>query len=178
MARDPFEAMRLPDEPVDPSPELTASLRRRIQFIEAQGATMTDTALATEQRIIPYLMVADARAAIDFYCEVFGAERVGELIVMDDGRVGHAELRLGGSTLYLADDFPEYGYVGPLARGGATAAFHVRVPDADVTYAHAIEAGATAERPVQNQHGQRAGSLFDPWGHRWSVVSAEDPTRP
>lgn len=175
MVRDPFDAMRLPDESVDPSPEFAASLERRIQFIE-QGANMT--ALEVEQRIIPYLMVADARAAIDFYTEVFGAEQVGELIVMDDGRVGHAELRFGGSTVYLADDFPELGYVGPLGRGGATTAFHVRVADADETYAHAIEAGATAERPVMNQHGQRAGSLFDPWGHRWSTVSAEKPDRP
>ncbi len=55
--------------------------------------------------------------------------------------------------------------------------FHVRVPDADETYAHALAAGATAERPVANQHGHRAGSLFDPFGHRWSVVSDEDPTR-
>jgi PhnB protein len=56
--------------------------------------------------------------------------------------------------------------------------FHVRVPDADETYAHALAAGATPERPVANQHGQRAGSLFDPFGHRWSVVSDEKPDRP
>jgi uncharacterized glyoxalase superfamily protein PhnB len=133
------------------------------------------TGLETEQRIIPYLMVSDARAAIDFYCEVFGAERVGDPIVMDDGRVGHAELRLGASSLYLADEFPEMGYVGPLTRGGPTAAFHVRVRDADETYAHAVAAGATPERPVQNQHGSRMGSLIDPWGHRWSTVSDEKP---
>ena len=133
--------------------------------------------LATEQRVIPYLLVADARAAIDFYCEVFGAERVGDPIVMDDGRIGHAELRFGGSQVYLADDFPEVGYIGPLGRGGATTSFHVRVPDADETFAHAIEAGAVAERPVANQHGSRMGSLLDPWGHRWSPVSPEKPDR-
>jgi uncharacterized glyoxalase superfamily protein PhnB len=174
MARDAFEALRLLDEPVAPSWEFAASLKRRVQLIE-QGADM-DT-LATEQRIIPYLMVADARAAIDFYCEVFGAEEVGDPIVMDDGRIGHAELRFGGSTLYLADDFPELGYLGPRARGGTTAAFHVRVPDADLTYAHTLTAGAVAERPVANQHGARMGSLFDPWGHRWSVVGPERPDR-
>ena len=135
---------------------------------------MTD--LDAEQRVLPYLMVSDARAAIDFYCEVFGAERVGEPIVMEDGRVGHAELRFGASTVYLADEFPEMGYVGPLARGGPTTSFHVRVVDADATYAHALDAGATAERPVENQHGARMGSLIDPWGHRWSTVSPETPS--
>jgi uncharacterized glyoxalase superfamily protein PhnB len=174
MVRDTFEAMRLPDERVGPSPEFAASLKRRIQFIE-QGAPMT--ALATEQRIIPYLMVSDARAAIDFYCEVFGAEQVGDPIVMDDGRIGHAELRFGGSTVHLADEFPEMGYLGPHSRGGATTSFTIQVPDADVTYAHALEAGAVAEHPVINQHGGRSGSLLDPWGHRWSPNSAEKPDR-
>jgi uncharacterized glyoxalase superfamily protein PhnB len=176
MARDPFEAMRLANEPVVPSAELLAPLKRRVELIEQRGADMD--ALATDQRIIPYLMVGDARAAIEFYCEVFGAEQVGEPIVMDDGRVGHAELRFGGSTVYLADEFPELGYLGPLAAGAATTAFHVRVPDADVTFEHALAAGATAERPVQNQYGQRAGTLYDPWGHRWSPVSDEKPDRP
>ena len=174
MVRDPFEAMRLPDEPIAPSPEFAASLRRRIEFIE-QGATMT--APATEQRIIPYLMVGDARAAIDFYCEVFGAEPVGDPILMDDGRIGHAELSLGGSTVYLADEFPEMGFVGPLTLGGTSASFHVRVEDADVTWAHAVAAGATPEQQVVNQHGSRMGSLVDPFGHRWSTVSPEKPDR-
>ena len=175
MARDPFEVLRLPSAAEEPSPEFAAQLLRRIEAVERRGDAM-DT-LADEVRITPYLMVDDARAAIDFYVEVFGAERVGDPILMDDGRVGHAELRFGASTLYLADDFPEYGYLGPRARGGTTAMFHVRVPDADETYAHALAAGATAERPVANQHGARMGSLFDPFGHRWSVVSPEDPTR-
>jgi uncharacterized glyoxalase superfamily protein PhnB len=173
MARDPFEALRLSEESVSPSPKFAASLARRIEFVERRGDAM-DT-LTDEIRIIPYLMVDDARAAIDFYVEVFGAERVGYPIVMDDGRIGHAELRFGASTLYLADDFPEHDDLGPRARGGTTAMFHVRVPDADETYAHALAAGATAERPVANQHGSRMGSLFDPFGHRWSVVSPERP---
>jgi uncharacterized glyoxalase superfamily protein PhnB len=175
MARDPFDVLRLPEESVSPSPEFSAQLLRRIEAVERRGDVM-DT-LANEIRITPYLMVDDARAAIDFYVEVFGAERVGDPILMDDGRIGHAELRFGASTLYLADDFPEHDYLGPRARGGTTAMFHVRVPDADETYTHALAAGATAERPVVNQHGHRAGSLFDPFGHRWSVVSDEDPTR-
>jgi uncharacterized glyoxalase superfamily protein PhnB len=168
--------MRLPDDPVDPAPQFAARLRRRVEHIERERDAMTT--IETEPRVIPYLMVADARGAIDFYCEVFGAERVGDPIVMDDGRVGHAELRFGASTVYLADDFPELGYQGPLALGGSTASFHVRVADADATYAHALDAGATAERPVENQHGARMGSVYDPWGHRWTVVSPESPDRP
>jgi uncharacterized glyoxalase superfamily protein PhnB len=175
MARDPFEALRLPEAAETPSPAFAAALARRIEFVERRGASMD--MLTDEIRIIPYLMVDDARAAIEFYVEVFGADRVGDPIVMDDGRIGHAELCFGASTLYLADDFPEHDYLGPRARGGTTAMFHVRVPDADETYTHALAAGATAERPVVNQHGARMGSLFDPWGHRWTVVSAEQPDR-
>lgn len=176
MARDPFEVLHLPDEGIAPAPEFAATLARRIQFVEAQGEAMT--ALADEIRIIPYLMVDDARAAMDFYVEVLGAERVGDPIVMDDNRIGHAELRVGASTVYLADDFPELGYLGPNARGGTTAMFNVRVADADETYAHAIASGATAERPVQNQHGVRMGTFYDPFGHRWALMGPEDPDRP
>ncbi len=110
MARDTFEAMRLPDEPVDPSPEFAASLKRRIQSHRRPRSDHERHRLETEQRVLPYLMVADARAAIDFYCEVFGAERVGDPIVMDDGASATRSCASVHRRVYLADEFPEMGY--------------------------------------------------------------------
>jgi PhnB protein len=120
--------------------------------------------------------VTDSRAAIEFYTEVFGAEVVdGEIFEMDDGRIGHASLKIGGSDLYLADEFPEMNILGPQSRGGGTVAIVIDVDDADETYEHAIAAGGTAERPVANQHGARSGWFSDPWGHRWSPRSPAKP---
>ena len=120
--------------------------------------------------VTPYLMVSDARAAVAYYEEVFGARVVYDPIVMDDGRVGHVEVEIGGSVLMMADEFPEMGLLGPLSRGGTSVSLVVYVPDVDATYAKAVELGATPERPPADQfHGSRAGWLVDPFGHRWNI---------
>ena len=101
---------------------------------------------------------------------MFGARVVYDPIVMDDGRVGHVEVEIGGSVLMMADEFPEMGLLGPLSRGGTSVSLVVYVPDVDATYAKAVELGATPERPPADQfHGSRAGWLVDPFGHRWSI---------
>ena len=127
-----------------------------------------------EIRITPYLMVDDARAAIDFYVEVFGAEPVGDPIVMDDGRIGHAELRFGASTLYLADDFPEYH--SQVDAGPPTGVvMHLQVPDADAVWAKAVEAGAEVMMPLENQFwGDYFSSFTDKYGIKW-MVDVGDP---
>ena len=120
--------------------------------------------------VTPYLMVTDARAAVAYYEDVFGARVVSEPIVMDDGRVGHVEIEIGDSVLMMADEFPEMGLLGPLSRGGTSVSLVVYVPDVDATFAKAVELGATPERPPADQfHGSRAGWLVDPFGHRWSI---------
>ena len=117
-----------------------------------------------------YLTVTDSRAAIEWYRTHFGAEVTFEPLEMGDGRIGHAEIDIGGTPLMLADEFPEMNVEGPLARGGPTASFVVWVPDADLTVERAAADGATVERPVDEQpHGARAGWLIDPYGHRWNV---------
>lgn len=125
--------------------------------------------------LTPYLAVADARAALDFYARAFGAVPRGEPIVMDDGRVGHAEVELGGALVMLADEFPEMGLVGPLARGGVTGSLHLAVPDVDAVVARAVEAGAVLERPVADSPYGRTGVVVDPAGHRWMVQSSAEP---
>jgi uncharacterized glyoxalase superfamily protein PhnB len=137
------------------------------------GPERSDTSPArSPQPLIPYLTVGDARAALQFYAEVFGAEPQGEVFEMDDGRIGHAELNVGGQSLYLADDFPEMDLVHPAGHGGPrSVALVIHVDDCDAVYHHALAAGATSERPPSDQHGFRNGWFVDPWGHRWSPTS-------
>ncbi len=145
----------------------------RQQFPQPIEQPSGDTTM-TSQVLIPYLTVGDARAAIGFYAEVFGAEQRGELFEMPDGRIGHAELAIGDATFYLADDFPEMQLVHPAGHGaGRSMAVVINVDDCDAVYGHALAAGSTEERPPSNQHGHRSGWFVDPWGHRWCPTSAE-----
>src|SRR3954452_3179893 len=108
-------------------------------------------------RVIPYLSVDGAGAAIDFYLTVFGArERVR--MPGPDGRIGHAELEIGDSVLMLADAFPEMGGQTPDDLGGTPVTMMLYVEDVDAVVDRAVESGATIERPVENQfYGDRAG---------------------
>ena len=119
--------------------------------------------------ISPYLAVADARAALAFYVQAFGAVPRGRVYEMEDGRIGHAEVLIGGTVLMLADEYPELGLLGPLARGGSTTSLHLTVPDVDAVVARAVAAGATLEREVADAAYGRTGVVLDPAGHRWMV---------
>ena len=120
----------------------------------------------------PYITVSDASAAIDFYVEVFGAEEMYRLVDPADGRIGHAELKLGDGLLMIADKYPDFGAVGPETLGGSPVKLHLYVADADAVYATAIERGATGMRPVKEQFfGDRSGQVADPWGHVWFIAT-------
>ena len=117
-----------------------------------------------------YLCVRGAPAAIDFYREAFGAVETMRM-TGDDGRVGHAEITLEGTTVMLADEHPEIGVVSPETLGGTPVSLYLHVADVDATYARAVAAGATGERPPADQfHGNRNASLRDPFGHRWMIT--------
>lgn len=120
------------------------------------------------QRLIAYLTVDDPDAALDFYGRAFGAETTLKLTM--GGRIGHAEMTIGGSPIMLSGEWPEMGVLGPRARGGPTGSFALYVEDADAAVARAVDAGATLERAVEDQfYGDRAGTVVDPFGHRWSL---------
>jgi PhnB protein len=129
-------------------------------------------------RLTPYLIVDGAAAAIDFYVSVLGASermRMGG----PDGRVGHAELEIGDSVIMLADEHPEINARGPRTVGGTPVSLHVYVEDADDVFRRAIEAGATALRPVEDKfYGDRSGGFEDPFGHRWDVASHVEDVPP
>ena len=123
-----------------------------------------------------YFVVDDAAKAIDFYQRAFGAEERSRLPMGD--RIGHAEIRIGDTTLMLSDEWPEWNALGPKSRGGATCSFVIYVPDADAAFRRAVEAGASVEKPVEDQFwGDRMGTVVDPFGHRWSLgTHVEDVT--
>jgi PhnB protein len=127
--------------------------------------------------VTPYLIVDDAKAAIDFYTRAFGATEKFRLPMGD--RIGHAEIRIGDSMIMLADEFPDMGHLGPKSRGGTTVSLMIYVEDVDSAFKQACAAGGKAERPVENQFwGDRMGSLTDPFGHKWSLATTVEDVSP
>ena len=183
MTTDPFDSLREPNVPLAPRPAFAAELRRRVSL--ALGATqetreeqpMPEIREYTPARlhsITPYLATHDPAAAIEWYREVFGAQLLGDPIVMPDGTIGHAELRIGDSVMMLAGEFPAEDHKSPLTLGGSSVALQVHVPDSDATYALAVERGATPLRPIAENYGARGGVIRDPFGHRWFVQTHID----
>jgi uncharacterized glyoxalase superfamily protein PhnB len=116
-----------------------------------------------------YMRVKDAARAIEYYAHVFGAREKFRL-VEPSGRIGHAELDFGGTTVMLADEFPEHGFRGPGSVGDTTFSIHLHVDDADALIARAVEAGATLVRaPSDAFYGERSGVVRDPFGHEWNI---------
>ena len=121
--------------------------------------------------VTPYLYIDGAARAIEFYKRAFGAT---ELFRMDgpDGRVGHAEIKIGDSVIMLADEHPEMGVRGPKTLGGSSCCLLLYVANVDELFRQAIAAGGKEVRPVKDQfYGDRSGSLEDPFGHNWSLAT-------
>jgi PhnB protein len=124
-----------------------------------------------ENGVTPYLAVAGAASAIDFYTKVFGATETFR-IDAPGGRVGHAELSIGGRLVYLADEAPDMDVHGPLSIGGSPVTLHLYVEDVDAVAQRAVDEGATLLRPVEDQfYGDRGGKLRDPFGHLWWIAT-------
>jgi PhnB protein len=129
-------------------------------------------------QVIPYLSVNGAEAAIDFYVKVFGAT---EKVRMPgpDGQIGHAELQIGDSLVMLADSNPDMGGKTPAELGGTPVTMMVYIEDVDAVFDRAINAGATAERKVEDQfYGDRAGQFVDPFGHKWFIATHVEDISP
>jgi PhnB protein len=120
--------------------------------------------------VTPYLIVDGAAEAIRFYEQAFGAAEVMRMPMGD--RIAHAEVRIGDSHVMLSDEWPDMDFLGPKARGGATASLMIYLEDVDSAFARALEAGCSAERPPEDQFwGDRMGTLVDPFGHRWTLAT-------
>jgi uncharacterized glyoxalase superfamily protein PhnB len=180
----PFDDLRLLAElepAVRPDPRFVARLRARIAAaltadlddlpavdLPERRTTVTEPTTATAT-IQPYICVSPATEAIAWYGAVFEAVETVRY-TGDDGRIGHAEISIGGAEVMLSDPYPEMGVVSPLELGGTTTTLHLTVPDVDAVFSRAAAAGATIERePTDQPYGLRSMTLRDPFGHRWMV---------
>jgi PhnB protein len=128
--------------------------------------------------VTPYLHIRGAARAIEFYKQVFGAT---EVLRMDapDGKIGHAEIRIGDSHVMLADEFPEMGVRSPQSFGGSPVALLLYVEDVDDLAERAVAAGAKLESPVEDKfYGDRMGKLVDPFGHIWAIATHTEDVSP
>lgn len=117
----------------------------------------------------PTLVVKNAAQAIDYYKKVFGAE---ELMRMPspDGKISHAEIKIGDSKIFLSDEFPQHGGKSPQTLGGFTGGIYLYVPEVDKVFDRAIAAGGKSAMPVTDMFwGDRHGNFIDPFGHSWGV---------
>jgi PhnB protein len=128
--------------------------------------------------VTPYLIVHDAAKALEFYKKALGAQELFRM-PMPNGRIGHAEIRIGDSIVMLADEFPEMGVRSATAYGGTPVGMCLYVEEVDARFQQAVAAGATVERPVQDQfYGDRSGTVVDPFGHKWTIATHKEDLTP
>ena len=128
--------------------------------------------------VTPYLIVKSAAKAIEFYRQAFGAK---ELMRFDqpDGKIGHAEIKIGDSPVMLADEFPDMGFRSPETLGGAGVSMMIYVDNVDRVYSQSISAGAKVLKPLQDQFwGDRTGTVTDPFGHIWTIATHKEEVSP
>ena len=121
--------------------------------------------------VTPHLICAGAADAIEFYKKAFGAVEATRL-PGPNGKLMHAAVRIGDSTVMLVDEMPEWGALGPKSLKGSPVTIHLFVDDVDAVVARAVKAGAKVTMPVDDMFwGDRYGKLEDPFGHHWSVAT-------
>ncbi len=129
--------------------------------------SQAEAAPVTVREVFPYLRLSGAAEAIEFYRRAFGAKELMRL-TEPSGRIGHAEIEIGPTTLMLSDEFPELNIKGPIALGGTTIAIHLHVDNVDACIQQAVAAGATVVREATDHfYGERSGMVRDPFGHEW-----------
>jgi PhnB protein len=148
---------------------LKSDLRR-----SASMATLAEPVPAIRAAAAAYLTVKNAARAIEFYKRAFGAIEKGRLST-PSGEIGHAEIEIGGSTIMLSDEFPEYGGISPETLGGSPMKMHLYVDDVDAFSERAVAEGAKITRPIADQfYGDRSGHLADPFGYTWIVATHKE----
>jgi uncharacterized glyoxalase superfamily protein PhnB len=190
---DPFDELREPVTPADPDPGFAGRLRERLirEVFAYSGGTMSQPTVtqptvtrqagaaraerrpASPPTLTPYIVVADARRALDWYVAVLGAERRGEPIVNADGTIGHAELGFGDAVLMFSEPselWPDVPVRAPDSPATFSSSLHLEVDDVDASTQRARSQGAAVERePADQPYGRRA-AIVDPFGHRWILL--------
>jgi PhnB protein len=150
------------------------------QFVRRDSMSSPAEQLETNsvQSLSLYMCIAGASAAIDFYREAFGAKELSRL-AEPGGRIGHAEIQIGNVVLMISDEYPDYGVLSPQTIGGSSVRIHLEVPDVDAFAEHAIKAGATLVRAIEDQfYGDRSGQIADPFGYTWIVSTHKKDVPP
>lgn len=120
------------------------------------------------EKATPYIIVNDGVAALDFYKRAFGAVELYRFEA-PGGKIGHAEFKIGKSNFMIADEYPAMGAISPSSLGGSPVGFYIYVADVDSLFEKALNEGANLEQAVEDKfYGDRAGTLIDPFGHKWS----------
>jgi uncharacterized glyoxalase superfamily protein PhnB len=128
--------------------------------------------------VTPHLAFKDAAAAIAFYSKAFGAKELSRMAT-PDGKTMHAEIRIGDSVLFLADESPMSPIVAPSGERSSTTSFALYVKDCDAAIARAVAAGAKAGMPVEDAFwGDRMGTVVDPFGHSWMIATQKAKLTP
>ena len=139
---------------------------------------MTQPIPNPSQPLTPYIVVRGAPAAIEFYRKAFDAKERFRL-KEPSGKVGHAELEIGGALLMIADEYPDFGALSPVSVGGTCVSLHLSVEDVDQVVKRAVDAGATVLRPLRDEFfGDRTAMLSDPFGHRWHLATRREDVSP
>lgn len=126
----------------------------------------------------PYLVVKGAADAIEFYKSAFGATELFRM-AGPDGKIGHAEIKIGDSPIMLADEHPEMGAVSPATLGGSPVSMLLYFDDVDAVFPKVVDAGAEVLRPLKNQfYGDRSATLKDPFGHTWTIATHVEDVPP
>jgi uncharacterized glyoxalase superfamily protein PhnB len=129
--------------------------------------------------LTPHLIVKGASKAIDFYKKAFGAEELGRLTAPDGKSILHADLKIGDSHVFLADEFPQMDCRGPASIGGTPVTVHMYVEDVDAAFGKAVAAGGKVKLPLADMFwGDRYGVLNDPFGHSWSLATHKKDLTP
>ena len=128
--------------------------------------------------VTPYLVVDNASEAIAFYTRAFGAKELYRM-PMPDGKIAHAEFRVGDAIVMIADEAPDQGYRSPKSLGGSGVSLMFYVDDVDAVAKRALAEGLEVLRPVQDQfYGDRSGNFRDPFGHLWTIGTHKEDLTP
>jgi PhnB protein len=126
--------------------------------------------------VTPYLIIKGATQALEYYKKAFGATELFRMPA-PDGKIGHAEIKIGDSIIMVSDEYPEMGFKGP--QGGSPVGLMIYVPDVDTQFKKAIDAGGKVMKPLQDQfYGDRSGTLTDPFGHVWTISTHKEDVSP
>jgi uncharacterized glyoxalase superfamily protein PhnB len=180
---DPFEALREPVTPVDPDIGFAVALRMQLtrEVLASSGGIMSQQTVTSRVErepawppaLTPYIVVSDARRAMDWYAEVFGAQPRGELYVNADGTIGHAEVAIGDGVLMFSehsDLWPDVPVRAPDNPATFSHTLHLDVADVDATTELARRSGASVEREPTDAPYGRGSVIVDPFGHRWMLL--------